>query len=531
MQQIEILDLVMEPNNYSVYRIVNGEKEPIALPKLSFTLFKYLAENAEQICTLEQISEAVWRNTVVSNETITQRITLLRKALGDDPKNPKYIESIRGRGYRLMAIPVKKSGKPYNKYLPITIAVLALVCLLAITYWFTQKNTESVQSNAAQTPFQSKELNEPLSALLARGNYYFDIGQNENIDRAIELFTNALSIEPENEEALVGLSLALSKSVCRYNQNASRAKKANELAVKAKELNSSDVNASKAQAAIAYSWDCLGNLELALTHYLQSIKLDPQHYKSIGSAAHLLTVKGELLQAYQLSVRAKQLAPNSHMVDLQIARILELLNFKDEAKNAYQALFVLYPDNVFINEAYPRFLYFQGRFEAAKQAIEKVLNRDAGRYDIYLHYAELIWLLDNQAAALSYIESDKALNPTQPYAKNILLAINNKLNAEDANLAITQIEKFIAQGDTWPNNYIEAALITLWALNDEQATIIFLQKAIASGYLDSEYLSVSPLFAALREKSEYQQLIDDINKRRDNMRQLFLAAYPEPQSS
>lgn len=530
MQQIEVLDLVIEPNNYSVYRLINGEKSPIALPRLSFTLFIYLIENAQEICTLEQISEAVWQNTVVSNETITQRITLLRKALGDDPKNPKYIESVRGRGYRLIVAPTYKTPRHYNKFLITSIFAITLMSLSAATYWFTQQNTETAQVTASRETYQSDEMNESVSAILARGNYYFNIGQNENIDRAIELFTNVLSIEPENESALIGLSLALSKSVCRYNQNISRAEKGYELAIKAKELNSGDVNASKAEAAIAYAWDCLGNLELAIKHYLLAIKLDPQHSKSIGSAAHLLTVKGELLQAYQLSLRAKQLAPNNHMADLQITRILELLNFKNEAQNAYQALFVLYPDNVFINEAYPRFLYFQGRFEEAKQAIETVLNRNAGRYDIYLHYAELIWLLDNQATALSYIENTKERNPTQPYAKNILLSINNELNVEDAKLAITHIEKLIAQGNTWPNNYIEAALISLWALNDEQAAILFLQKAVKSGYLDSEYLGISPLFSPLREKSEYQQLIDDINKRRESMRQLFLAAYPPPQN-
>jgi DNA-binding winged helix-turn-helix (wHTH) protein/Tfp pilus assembly protein PilF len=550
MQKIEILDLVIEPNSYSVYRLINGEKSPIALPKLSFTLFKYLIENAQEICTLEQISEAVWENTVVSNETITQRITLLRKALGDDPKNPKYIESIRGRGYRLIVAPTYKARKHYNRILLTSIAVFALLSLSAATYWFTQYNTQTTQvttQEAAQVPpqaatqvttqvpkaiqtYQSDDMNESVSAILTRGNYYFNIGQNENIDRAIELFTNVLSIEPENEEALVGLSLALSKSVCRYNQNTSRAREAHELAMKAKELNSSSVNASKAEAAIAYAWDCLGNLELAIEHYLLSIELDPQHYKSIGSAAHLLTVKGELLQAYQLSLRAKQLAPNNHMTDLQIARILELLNFKSEAQAAYRELFLLYPDNVFISEAYPRFLYFQGRFEEAKQATETVLNRNTGRYDIYLQYTELIWLLDNQATALAYIENAKKHNPSQPYAKNILRSINNQLSVEDAKLAIADIEKFVAQGDTWPNNYIEAALISLWALNDEEATLVFLQKAVKSGYLDSEYLGISPLFAPLRGKSEYQQLIGDINKSRESMRQLFLAAYPLPQS-
>src|SRR5262249_20723690 len=36
-------------------------------------------------------------------ETIVQRVKLLRGALGDDPRAPRYIEGVRGRGYRMVA--------------------------------------------------------------------------------------------------------------------------------------------------------------------------------------------------------------------------------------------------------------------------------------------------------------------------------------------------------------------------------------------------------------------------------------------
>ncbi len=39
---------------------------------------------------------------VVSPETISQRVKLLRDALGDDPHAPRYIAGLRGRGYRLI---------------------------------------------------------------------------------------------------------------------------------------------------------------------------------------------------------------------------------------------------------------------------------------------------------------------------------------------------------------------------------------------------------------------------------------------
>src|SRR5215471_10818701 len=53
--------------------------------------------------SFDQLSERVWPGLVVTPETIVQRVKLLRGALGDDPHAPRYIEGVRGRGYRLVA--------------------------------------------------------------------------------------------------------------------------------------------------------------------------------------------------------------------------------------------------------------------------------------------------------------------------------------------------------------------------------------------------------------------------------------------
>ena len=248
----------------------------------------------------------------------------------------------------------------------------------------------------------------------------------------------------------------------------------------------------------------------------------------MGSAAHLLETKGQLISAFNLTQRAKQLKPENHMVDLQTARIFELLKFTSQAQASYQRLFVLYPDNVFINEAYPRFLFFQSRYSEAKEVIEKTLKRDVERRDIFLLYAELVWLLEGKIKALPWIIKAKEVNPRQSYAQTIHLIVEDKLTISEANGRLKNIEKSIAEGDTWPFNYIEASLISLWGLDNKQRAIDFLQKAIHLGYLNSEYLTISPLFSPLKKQPAFYQLIDKINQRREQMRQTFLAAYPQP---
>ena len=74
----------------------------IALPKLSYDLLVALVESAPALLSQQELMQKVWPERVIGDETLKQRIKLLRKALGDDAAAPFYIEAVRGRGYRLL---------------------------------------------------------------------------------------------------------------------------------------------------------------------------------------------------------------------------------------------------------------------------------------------------------------------------------------------------------------------------------------------------------------------------------------------
>jgi TolB-like protein/Flp pilus assembly protein TadD/DNA-binding winged helix-turn-helix (wHTH) protein len=75
----------------------------IPLPRLSFELLLALARAAPNLLTFDQLTERVWPGLVITPETISQRVKLVRAALGDDPHAPRYIGGVRGRGYRMVA--------------------------------------------------------------------------------------------------------------------------------------------------------------------------------------------------------------------------------------------------------------------------------------------------------------------------------------------------------------------------------------------------------------------------------------------
>jgi TolB-like protein/DNA-binding winged helix-turn-helix (wHTH) protein len=92
-------------------RVRRGVTE-IPLPKLSFDLLLALIEAAPRIASIDELMERVWPGLVVSPETVNQRVSLLRAALEDSPKGPKYIAVVRRRGYRLVAAVIREDLTP-----------------------------------------------------------------------------------------------------------------------------------------------------------------------------------------------------------------------------------------------------------------------------------------------------------------------------------------------------------------------------------------------------------------------------------
>jgi len=93
----------------------------IPLQALSFDLLVTLVRAAPNLLSFEQLTERVWPGLVIAPETIVQRVKLVRSALGDDPRAPRYIAGVRGRGYRLVAQvrPIAEPRPPAESIVPV----------------------------------------------------------------------------------------------------------------------------------------------------------------------------------------------------------------------------------------------------------------------------------------------------------------------------------------------------------------------------------------------------------------------------
>jgi DNA-binding winged helix-turn-helix (wHTH) protein len=75
----------------------------VKLPPKAVAVLWALISRAGQIVSKEELFTTVWSETVVGEETLTSFIRLLRRALKDDPRQPRYIATVHRVGYRFIA--------------------------------------------------------------------------------------------------------------------------------------------------------------------------------------------------------------------------------------------------------------------------------------------------------------------------------------------------------------------------------------------------------------------------------------------
>ena len=90
--------------NQCVWRLGDtGREERILLAPKAFAVLAYLVEHAGRLVTHDELLEAVWPGSVVEPQAVKKHVLRVRGALGDRPKNSRFIETVTKRGYRFIA--------------------------------------------------------------------------------------------------------------------------------------------------------------------------------------------------------------------------------------------------------------------------------------------------------------------------------------------------------------------------------------------------------------------------------------------
>lgn len=189
-ERYRVGDVVVDVGTRSVCR----GAESLPMPRLSFELFLTLVRNAPNVLSNDELMRRVWPRRIVNDETVAKRIELVRQALGDDSRQPRYIALVRGHGYRIAA-PVERvdandaypppsvptierpRARPRNRWALLgSIAALSLAIGIAAIFLTTREQEAS--SSALSSPPVASPMHKMSLAVLPLENLSGDSEQD-----------------------------------------------------------------------------------------------------------------------------------------------------------------------------------------------------------------------------------------------------------------------------------------------------------------------------------------------------------------
>ena len=92
-------DFTLDPAGFRLHR--HGDVVPLS-PKI-FDLLLYLVARPATVVPKDELFDALWPDVAVTDNALTQAVSELRQALGDDAASPAFVQTVARRGYRFIA--------------------------------------------------------------------------------------------------------------------------------------------------------------------------------------------------------------------------------------------------------------------------------------------------------------------------------------------------------------------------------------------------------------------------------------------
>ncbi|MDX1998513.1 MAG: winged helix-turn-helix domain-containing protein [Thermoanaerobaculia bacterium] len=271
-------------------------------PKVMELLF-LLAREPGQVVPRDEILAALWPDVVVGDDTLARTVSKLRRALADDAKAPRWLETIPKRGYRWLVTegPTVAPPKTPRRRWGVALAAFGIVLLVVIAGAALRRDSTPAGNEAQE--------------LTGRANdYYFQYSLADN-EAAIELFERVVARHPEHAPAHAGLANALVQRVIRWPEGSTTAaasstrlgdalarghhrtekarrqlQRALRLAERAIELAPEDTASHK---ALGFVKSAREDFPGAIRAYRRAVELDPDAWGPLINLGDLFEISGE----------------------------------------------------------------------------------------------------------------------------------------------------------------------------------------------------------------------------------------------
>jgi len=514
MNRYQLGDALIDERNRTV--VIDGDTR--TLTDLTWKFLLALMQSAPDAVGQAELAKIVWNADHVSDETIAQRVRQLRQVFSDDPKAPTYIRTIRGGGYQLIPT-IKRLSKPEKSYPSLKIS--KQVIMLSVGILVASLIGLAIVATSPQQELRSNQLPSTapdVAELVSRAHEYRRRGQYASNQHAIELYEQALDLDPDNVGGLIGLSYSLSHKPSRYEESSDWATRAADLADRALLIDSSNADA---WAARGLADDARGRVSNAIGYYRKALDLDPGNADLRASIAYLLQVQGKLHEALTLEIEALSKAPPTYFADYQISITLKKAGFASEASKWLKRAEQLRPDNVYLLEHKARSLIASGHLSEAQTLLE---TANASRVAHAVLNGTASMLNGQEADALKAFSTGQNLAEAKKIDCYPCLAA---LSASGDTRIMQKIDQILAHapeairnGEEWPGYRVELAYLFA-ARNEAVQAQTALEDAFELGYLDRDWLLTSPLLSTLQDTRSFETLLLRMDEHQAEQRQLI----------
>lgn len=476
----------------------------VRLQRQPATLLLLLLERAGSLVSKDEVRSRIWGSDrfVDLDRSMAFCLRQVRAALDDDPRAPRYVETLRGLGYRFVGDvrvapdPIRDPASVADASGPsagcigpppsqvswwrrqISLRTAAVSMLLAVTagaLW-------SARGLAPADPGSSELPLSGTAVLLRRAGEYLDRGRPDDVARALSMYRDALARTPDSARARAGVAAA-EAWLAHHHRDWSGAQRAVRTAFDASRLAPSDPDVVVSRGL---SLQSAGRYDEAADAFRTALRLAPDRLDLLHRLALLAHERGRLDEAVQLLVRRVSMAgPDPASAGL-LGVILTELGFDAEAHEWTRLAATLAPDNLQSRYSGGLRAVRAGRLEEAEEILtEAVQTPDPGALLIGL-WAAVVVHRHGPGAALPRLEDAARAMPNSHQVRGMLSAVYSATGrTEDARRERAQVEAICRAGleaapeaPAWPRCLASYTA----AVGDREAAVEWYDRAVTLGW-------------------------------------------------
>ncbi len=383
-------DVEIDPTASCVRR--GGEMQYLR-PK-TFQVLMVLVARRDQVVTKEELLQAVWPGTAVTDDTLVQSIGDIRKAVGDDPRESWFIRTIPRVGYRLVAALGDAEPTPEIEAAPVSVRrapnrlllVLALagVTLLAsgIAWSVRRSSAPTVKASGDGAPARRDHMTDNLEAYEAYTQGVAAANGLENTT-AIAHFQRAIALDP-------GFAMAYARIGYVYAVRSSLREQAPPYLAQA--LARGD-RLSERERLYVLAWQAIATHEYgkAIDHFRLLVTRYPTDLEAFEGLGRLLLGEERMGEAIDVYRQGLVVDPDSASLNNAMGSAASYLGRHAEAIAHHKRYVALNPSVPNAHDSLGLSYQRSGDYEKAIAAYDEALRLNP-RFEIALaHRANTLW--------------------------------------------------------------------------------------------------------------------------------------------